>query len=295
VASDGPSWGIHWSKLSLEEMAAFLRLTPHDTFADYRHLKKHYTHDKDTNTLGTLEEFLASQYFKIAAGEELERYRLRLEHLQKLRVWATEVAEDLDSVLAGNSKTIAVNLATDNEQERTIMAARCLEALWRNGEQKRKEFLAGNRSVWVGTIVVIDEGHLFAPSDTEAEDPEKRLVRERILRLADQGKKLNLYLMVISQQPAKLHRDVLSEFNNRIILRMNERLSLKVLEEIYGGGAGRYDGALMFTPGEALVEGALLCDETPPPPMPRGIRFRLARTREGGGTPPVDWALPKRS
>ena len=123
--------------------------------------------------------------------------------------------------------------------------------------------------------------------------PQKRLVSERIQRFADQGKKLNLYLAVITQQPGKLHSDVLSEFNNRIILRVNERRSLKVLEETYGGFKGRYDGALTFEPGEALIEGALLMDENPPPPGPRGVQFKPSRSREGGGTPKPDWALPR--
>ena len=99
--------------------------------------------------------------------------------------------------------------------------------------------------------------------------------------------------MVITQQPGKLHPGVLSEFNNRIILRVNERRSLSALEETYGGSRGRYDGALTFEPGEALIEGALLRDESPPASLPRGVRFKLARTREGGGTPKADWALPR--
>jgi DNA helicase HerA-like ATPase len=132
---------------------------------------------------------------------------------------------------------------------------------------------------------------MFAPPTTE--DPQKRLVCERIQRFADQGKKLNLYLTVITQQPGKLHSDVLSEFNNRIILRVNERRSLKVLEETYGGFRGRYDGALTFEPGEALIEGALLSDEDPPPAAPRGVKFKPSRSKEGGGTPRPDWALPK--
>jgi DNA helicase HerA-like ATPase len=100
--------------------------------------------------------------------------------------------------------------------------------------------------------------------------------------------------MILTQQPGKLHRDVLSEFNNRIIMKVNERQSLRVLEETYGGLQGRYDGALTFKAGEALVEGALLCDETPPPVVPRGVTFMEARTKEGGRTPRADWATPQR-
>ncbi len=98
--------------------------------------------------------------------------------------------------------------------------------------------------------------------------------------------------MLITQQPDKLSRRVLAECNNRVVLRMNERQSLKALENVYGGPEGRYDGALTFNTGEALLEGALLCDEVPPPVM-RAVRFYQARTREGGGTPKTEWAEPK--
>jgi DNA helicase HerA-like ATPase len=178
----------------------------------------------------------------------------------------------------------------DDEQVRMITIARALGNLWHEGETRRREFLQNPAIPWAGTLVVIDEGHLFAPP--RPEDRQKRLVSERIQRFADQGKKFNLFLMVITQQPGKLHPDVLSEFTNRIIMRVNERGSLAALEKTYGGIRGRYDGALTFEPGEALVEGALLRDETPPPPVPRGVRFYKARTREGGGTPSADWAVP---
>ncbi|MEK6407051.1 MAG: ATP-binding protein [Acidobacteriota bacterium] len=299
VAEDGQSWGISWAKLTLEEMAAFLRLTPKENFAEYRHLRNHYSFEKEKHkrNLGTLKSFIDSEYLKIGEGEELERYRLQLLQLDNLKLFATDPSKDLESELTGDHRAVVIDLTTDDEQKRSIIAARSLEALWRDGEKRRRRFLSRKRKLrrdpWVGTVVLIDEGHLFAPTETETEDPQKRLVRQRVQRFADQGKKLNLYLIVITQQPGKLHRDVLSEFDNRIILRMNERLSLKVLEDTYGGLRGRYDGALTFTPGEALIEGALLSDENPPPSTPRGIRFEIARTREGGGTPQNEWASPK--
>ena len=85
-----------------------------------------------------------------------------------------------------------VDLSKDNEQVRMIIAARVLEILWRRGEEERQEFLQDTTKRWAGTLVVIDEGHLFAPP--KPENPQKRLVCERIQRFADQGKKLNLYI-----------------------------------------------------------------------------------------------------
>ena len=291
IATPGAAWGIRWDKLSFDEMASFLRLTAKQSFAEYRHLDRHYKYEKERRNLGTLQEFARSPYFQVAVGEELERYRLLLKELAEIKVWAQPGAtKDLDSLLAENHRVVVVDLSFDDEQVRTITAARILELLWRRGEKKRGAFFH-NGAKWVGTLVVIDEAHLFAPPSTD--DPQKQAVCARIERFADQGKKLNLYLLAVTQQPGKLHKGVLSECNNRIILRMNERLSLKVLEDTYGGIRGRYDGALTFNQGEALLEGALLCDEIPPPATPRGARFLRARTREGGGTPKADWARPK--
>lgn len=292
LASPDGTWGIRWGRLSLPEMAAFLRVSPSNAFAEYRHLDRHYKYDKLHGRLhdATLEDFIRSPYFELAVGEELDRYRMLLQELATKRVWAkSETPTDIDSIFSGDHRAIVVDLSLDDEDVRTITAARTLELLWRDGEAKRNRFLKDG-TPWVGTLVVIDEAHLFAPPSTD--DPQKQSVRERIERFADQGKKLNLYLMVVTQQPGKLHSGVLAECSNRLILRVNERLSLKTLEETYGGMRGRFDGALTFSPGQGLVEGALLSDETPPPLTPRGVQFLMARTREGGGTPSAGWANP---
>ncbi|HYT21900.1 MAG TPA: ATP-binding protein [Candidatus Polarisedimenticolia bacterium] len=292
---DGGAWGIKWGELSKREMAAFLGLTGTDDFGEYSHFDRHYKYQEKDNGFSTLDAFKSSKYFETRPSgedEDLERYRLRLENVAQLGVWwKIGTDKDLDSLFEGTNRAVVVDLSKDDQQVRMITAARTLEALWRQGEKRRKAFLESGTGAWPGTLVVIDEGHVFAPPAPEG--PQKRLVCERIQRFADQGKKLNLYLMVVTQQPGKLHRDVLSEFNNRIILRVNERRSLKVLEETYGGFRGRYDGALTFEQGEALVEGALLCDEDPPPAAPRGVQFEKSRSKEGGGTPKPDWALPR--
>jgi uncharacterized protein len=301
VASrDTKTWGIRWGRLSLEEMAAFLRLTPSGDFAEYRHLDRHIKYHQqlnrhnDTNTAVeySISEFLGDGYFAVAVGEELERYRFRLSELSSREVWWNdEYATDLDACIESDSNAVVIDLSCDDEQVRMITAARALEHLWRLGLKRRLDFIKDPEGTkWTGTVVVIDEAHMFAPPDTA--DPQKKLVSERIQRFADQGKKLNLYLLVITQQPGKLHPTVLSEFNNRIVLRVNEKRSLRALEEMYGGLPGRYDGALTFAQGEALVEGDLLSDENPPPAVPRGIKFKKGRTKAGGGTPPATWALP---
>lgn len=297
--SGAQPWGILWGQLSLEEMAAFLKLTPKDTFAEYQHFLHHWDFARETflkrarnHAHMTFQQFRESQYFGIAAGEALERYRLLLQELAARKVWATVPRSDLDSLIAERSRAVVLDLSIDDDEVRTMSAARALQVLWRMGETARTRALqAKRRTRWVGTLVVIDEAHIFAPAKTT--NLQQQLVSERIQRLADQGKKFNLYLLLITQQPDKLNQRILAECGNRVVLRMNERISLRVLEDTYGGLRGRYDGTLTFSPGEALIEGALLCDEDPPSPVPRGIQFQRPRTREGGGNPDARWALPK--
>ncbi len=280
--------GLSWGRLLPSEKQAVLRLSPEENFLEYREFRRHLEYEKVHGESMTFEAFRESKFFQFASGESVERYRAWLEGVTAPGLW---VPTDLDNIIEDeNKRLIVIDLAVEEEQVRYMTAARTLEVLWRAGEKKRTKAASGRRSSsWVGTIVVIDEAHLFAPP--VAEDPQRRLLAERVERFCDQGKKLNLFLVLITQQPSKLNPRILSECNNRIILRMNDQLSLKVLENAYGGERGRYDGSLTFPPnqGWGLIEGALLSDMMPPDSYPRFVRFMKGRTQEGGGSPSTKW------
>ena len=99
IVADEPSatgWGIDWTSLSLQDMAAFLRLAPSENFAEYQHLKRHldYFKSKEQKKKGsTIEDFRKSKYLKIASGEELARYSLVLERLERTRGLGTKGQE----------------------------------------------------------------------------------------------------------------------------------------------------------------------------------------------------------
>lgn len=281
--------GLSWAQLSRPEKEAVLGLSLGENFAEYCEFRRHLDYERIHNSVSqTFKEFRKSKFFDFARGEGVERYRAWIEGVTDDELW---VDTEIDEIVAKEFyRLIVVDLAVRSKQVRYMTAARVLDQLWELGETKRQKFIDGSDIDWPGTVVVLDEAHLFAPPFTP--DPQLRLLVERIERLADQGKKLNLFLVLLTQQPAKLNPQILAECNNRIVMRMNEQLSLRTLEEIYGGERGRYDGALTFPPsrGWALLEGALLSDSIPPDPRPRGFQFRMGRTREGGGSPPKSWS-----
>src|SRR5262249_10854814 len=180
--------------LELHEMAAFLKLTPTETFSEYQHLVRHFEFEKETRRkLGPLDQFQSSRYFQIAASEEsLERYRLRLKELSRLPVWARSGRIDLDSLLTRDYRAAVIDLSLDNPEVRAITAARALQVLWRQGEATRTQLLGRRprKRLWRGTLVVIDEAHLFAPATPAA--PHPRLVSERAARFCGQGTKVSL-------------------------------------------------------------------------------------------------------
>ena len=128
-------------------------------------------------------------------------------------------------------------------------------------------------------FIVIEEAHNFIPQDSKTRS--SPIIR----RIAGEGRKFGVFLVVISQRPSKIHSDTLSQCNSQIIMKLtnprdqeavqnsSERMSKELLDNLPG-----------FNPGEAVVLGPV----TKTPVM---IRVRRRRTREGGADIDVVEAL----
>lgn len=119
-------------------------------------------------------------------------------------------------------------------------------------------------------FLFIEEAHRFIPYR------EKTLSKNVIKKVAAEGRKFGLYLIVITQRPHKIDPDVLSQCNSQIILRMtnpedqdavrksSERMSEDLLKDLPG-----------LNVGEAIVVG----EATKAPVM---VKVRSRETVEGG-------------
>ena len=86
------------------------------------------------------------------------------------------------------------SLATREEQ--TVTAGAVLARLWR--KRATREPIA----------IVIDEAHNICPADPS--DPLTGLATEDAIRIAGEGRKFGLYLIVVTQRLQKVHENVLS-------------------------------------------------------------------------------------
>lgn len=132
--------------------------------------------------------------------------------------------EDLltsDDILA-NMKTGYLNVVSlsgfDENQMRIIVSY-----ILRNILNGRIKYVRGKMDVKrvcpiveAPVLVIIEEGHIFAPKGEESD------VVRWLSRIAREGRKFGVGMGIISQRPKKLNEDILSQCNTKIILRIVE-------------------------------------------------------------------------
>lgn len=84
------------------------------------------------------------------------------------------------------------------------------------------------KELWHDVIVIIDECHIFAPEKSESE------ALSSVIDLASRGRKRGYCLIAATQRPAKLHKDVSAECNNKLIGRAVQDIDRKRSAEEIG-------------------------------------------------------------
>ena len=122
--------------------------------------------------------------------------------------------------------------------------------------------------------IVIDEAHNVCPADPP--DAITALTTEDAIRIAGEGRKFGLYLIVVTQRPQKVHENVLSQCDNLVLMRMNSTADLAHVGAVFSFvPPGLIDRATTFAQGEALVAGKISSHAAL-------IRFGARITEEGG-------------
>jgi DNA helicase HerA-like ATPase len=166
---------------------------------------------------------------------------------------------------------VVVDLGSlETRSEQSVAAEAVLASLWRR------------RAAREPILIVIDEAHNVCPG--EPEDPLTALATEHAVRIAGEGRKFGLVLLVATQRPQKVHENVISQCDNLVLMRMNSRSDLAQLAETFSFVPPPVLGlAAEFGQGEAVVAGKLV-------PSPTVGRFGPRWSEEGGADIPAAWA-----
>jgi DNA helicase HerA-like ATPase len=253
--------GIRFRELSPAAQAAVLRLDPVADRAEYAELV-------------TLVEDQGVRSLEDLARSPAEGLKLRVRTLgvDRWGIWpgpeGTSLPEELDS--DEGPRCLVVDLGSlPTREEQALAAGVVLERLWRGRARRRP------------VAIVIDEAHNVCPA--EPDDPLTALAAADAIRIAGEGRKFGLYLIVVTQRPQKVHENVLSQCDNLVLMRMNSSADLGHVARVFSFvPPGLVDRAGTFAQGEALVAGKIASH-------PALIRFG-ARITEEGGADVAGWA-----
>jgi DNA helicase HerA-like ATPase len=116
------------------------------------------------------------------------------------------------------------------------------------------------------------------------EGPLQALATDYAIRIAAEGRKFGLYLLVSTQRPQKVHENVVSQCDNLLLMRMNSAADVGSLNDLFSFVPPTLlERATGFRQGEALVAGKLV-------PIPTFVRFGARVSEEGGSDVAADWA-----
>jgi DNA helicase HerA-like ATPase len=263
-AGDGQRLGLRGRDLDADQQAALLRLDPIADREEYAELARLVAEAAP----GSFEEVAA------AGGEVARQLALRASNLgvDRWPLWSrAHGASVADDLRGPEARCLVVDLGSlDSREEQALVAGTVLRTLWR--ERARRE----------PVLVVIDEAHNVCPQ--RPDDELTALATEDAIRIAGEGRKYGIYLLLSTQRPDKLHVNVLSQCDNLLLMRLNSAADLDVVGEAFSfAPPGLLERATAFRQGEALVAGKISSH-------PALIRFGERFSREGGGDVPATWA-----
>lgn len=121
-------------------------------------------------------------------------------------------------------------------------------------------------------MVVVEEAHNFCPEKGFLKTTSGSILRT----IASEGRKFGLGLMIISQRPAKVDKNVLSQCNTQIIMRVTNPNDLKAITKSLEGISSELEEEIKrLPPGVALFV-------SPDIPRPVMVQVRVRKSKHGG-------------
>jgi hypothetical protein len=222
-------------------------------------------------------------------------YRRRMESLEAylapFRNLDDAVVDEVIRIEARSSSTVDVlDLGSVRQHEtRLLIASAVLEATYRQAQAEWSAVNDLNRfteDTFPPRFIVIDEAHNLAPNEPSGELA--RTVLSQIRRIAAEGRKYKVFLLLASQRPDKLDRRVVSECSNRAVLRLDSPEAVFDVERMLG--LAGVDRVRAFRMGRCLAAGPWLGTAAS-----SAVEFATLsrRTEEGTSQASMRWARPR--
>ncbi|MBN1530500.1 MAG: ATP-binding protein [Thermoleophilaceae bacterium] len=187
--------------------------------------------------------------------------------------WALWAQPGEASVLevAGQAPATVVDLSSlDTPAEQALAAGAVLGTLWERRADRRP------------LLVVIDEAHNVCPARPAS--ALQGVGRDHVVRIAGEGRKYGLHLLLVTQRPEKLEPNALTQCDNLVLMRLNGAADVAGIASAFSFvPPSLLAEAPSFGKGEALLAGGIAG-------RPSRAAFEGRLSPEGGGDVPTTWA-----
>lgn len=220
------------------------------------------------------------KFVSVQAGKSLYS---RLRELEDMQLWdrpsaapvGPEVARVCDPIT--DRRIVCVDVGSlDTPAKRDTVAVAALDELWKQSRRAWEEALhkPENADDRCPIFVVIDEAHNLAPEHPLTESA--AALSEALVRIAMEGRKYGLFLVLVTQRPSRVNSNLLSQCDNLCLMKMSNPADVRLVQERFGFvPSGWAEKALEFERGQALLCGSFVQRPVVAQVAPR-------RTIEGG-------------
>jgi hypothetical protein len=209
---------------------------------------------------GTLDTW--QQVMQSRTGQPKANLSTRIAKLQSSHIWratGTAIQEWVEVLVRTDltSRIVCLDLGSlDDLEEIYTTAGVALEALWEHARRAWTAALAApaDEERRCPVFVVIDEAHNIAP-----EQPTTGLARsvvDTLVRIAMEGRKYGLFLILVTQRPSRVNSNLLSQCDNLCLMKMSNLADVQLVQQRFGFvPPGWAERALTYKRGEMLVSG----------------------------------------
>jgi DNA helicase HerA-like ATPase len=257
---------VRFRSLTLAAKAAALRIDPLADRAEYNLM----LHQEELFAAGGVDAIVAQLR---ASGEAAQgALALRIENLglRDWDLWAFDQPSAAEIIAERPHATVLDIGGFATPDESLLVALSVLEDLWARREERRP------------LLLVVDEAHNLCSPDLDS--ALGRAVREQLVRIAAEGRKYGLWLLLSTQRPSKVHPGIISQCDNLALMKMSSPADLSELASVFGFApeelVRRSPG---FAQGQSLFAGGFI-------PQPSLVQMGARLTHEGG----VDVRVPLR-
>lgn len=264
---------IHLSDLTTHEQALTMRIDPIDDPGLY-HALRDTTAAFDARVYD-VEDLVAALTQRF--DDDARRLARRIANLglSTWDVWARSDEDSLLRILPSLAETRTTRVVVLDTGSLRTTRERSLVALALFGRLQR-------RPLRRPLSIVVDEAHNVCPP--EGATRLDQAVVDIVTWIAGEGRKFGLYVVLSTQRPQKIHRNVLSQCDNLLLMRVNSDTDLAELEQVFSHvPSALIHQARSHRMGEMLAAG-------PVAPTPLRLQVGSRWTKEGGADLPTDWA-----